>query len=29
MCTEVELDGSIIEFTSIYDQLIEDWLCLD
>jgi hypothetical protein len=24
MCTEVELDGSIIEFTSIYDQLIED-----
>jgi chromosome segregation and condensation protein ScpB len=24
MCTEVELDGSIIEFTSIYDQKIED-----
>jgi len=24
MCTEVELDGSIVEFTSIYDQLIEN-----
>jgi hypothetical protein len=24
MCTEVSLDGSIIEFTSIYDQKIED-----
>lgn len=24
MCTEVELDGSIIEFTSIYDQVFEN-----
>lgn len=24
MCTEVELDGSIVEFTSIYDQVFEN-----
>jgi hypothetical protein len=24
MCNEVQLDGSIIEFTTIYDQVIED-----
>lgn len=24
MCTNVQLDGSVIEFTAIYDQQIED-----
>lgn len=24
MCTTVQLDGSVIEFTAVYDQVIED-----
>ena len=24
MCTNVQLDGSVIEFTAVYDQQIED-----